>query len=131
MNAILYQEEPSELTREALKYFKKAEKIINKSKKTNKPKSKKLLILMIIIIILCIAFTFSVIFALINQSNDKIIDNISAMGIDISRLTREEAKQKLQNSLQTRIETDIVLKHNDEDYILSPSQFDFSYDSKH
>lgn len=128
MNAILYQEEPSELTREALKYFKKAEKIINKSKKTNKPKSKKLLILMIIIIILCIAFTFSVIFALINQSNDKIIDNISAMGIDISRLTREEAKQKLQNSLQTRIETDIVLKHNDEDYILSPSQFDFSYD---
>lgn len=128
MNAILYQEEPSELTKSALKYFKKAEKIIYKSEHKKDPKKKKLIIAFIISSILLIAFVFSVIFALINQSNDKIIANISAMGIDISNLTVSEAKQKLQENLEEKLETDIVLKHNDEDYILTPSQFEFTYD---
>lgn len=128
MNAILYQEEPSELTKSALKYFKKAEKIIYKSQHKNDKKNKKFIIAFIIIAILLIAFVFSVIFALINQNNNKIISNISAMGIDISNLTVDEAKQKLQENLETRLETDIVLKHNDEDYVLTPSQFEFTYD---
>ena len=130
MNAILYQDETSKLTKDALKYFKKAEKIIKKSQRNNENKNsnKKMIILCVIIVAFLIVFTFSTIFALINEKNNKIVNNISAMGIDISNLTIEEAKQKLQDNLKSRIQTDIVLKHNDEDYVLSPSQFDFSYD---
>ena len=80
----------------------------------------KMIILCVIIVAFLIVFTFSTIFALINEKNNKIINNISAMGIDISNLTIEEAKQKLQDNLKSRIQTDIVLKHNDEDYVLSP-----------
>ena len=128
MNAILYQESSSELTKNALKYFKKAEKIINKSKHKKSNHNRKLIIVFTIVAIVLVCFIFSVIFALINQTNNRIISNISAMGVDISNLTMDEAKQKLQEKIQERLETDIVLKHNDEDYILTPSQFDFSYD---
>lgn len=128
MNAILYQESSSELTKNALKYFKKAEKIINKSKHKKSNHNRKLIIVFTIVAIVLVCFIFSVIFALINQANNRIISNISAMGVDISNLTMDEAKQKLQEKIQERLETDIVLKHNDEDYILTPSQFDFSYD---
>lgn len=128
MNAILYQESSSELTKNALKYFKKAEKIINKSKHKKSNHNRKLIIVFTIVAIVLACFIFSMIFALINQANNRIISNISAMGVDISNLTMNEAKQKLQEKIQERLETDIVLKHNDEDYILTPSQFDFSYD---
>ena len=128
MNAILYQESSSELTKNALKYFKKAEKIINKSKHKKSNHNRKLIIVFTIVAIVLVCFIFSVIFALINQANNRIISNIFAMGVDISNLTMDEAKQKLQEKIQERLETDIVLKHNDEDYILTPSQFDFSYD---
>ena len=128
MNAILYQESSSELTKNALKYFKKAEKIINKSKHKKSNHNRKLIIVFTIVAIVLVCFIFSVIFALINQANNRIISNISAMSVDISNLTMDEAKQKLQEKIQERLETDIVLKHNDEDYILTPSQFDFSYD---
>ena len=95
MNAILYQDETSKLTKNALKYFKKAEKIIKKSQRNNENKNsnKKIILLCVIIVAFLIVFTFSTIFALINEKNNKIVNNISAMGIDISNLTIEEAKQ--------------------------------------
>lgn len=129
MNAILYTGKTDVLTQEELKYFKQAEKIIKKSKSGNPNKKSHVKIILILTIILAIALLmFSTIFALLNTKSDKITKNISIMGIDVSDLTKEEAIEKLNESLNERLTNDIVLKHNEENYILTPAQIEFGYD---
>ena len=129
MNAILFTDNSNELTKNELKYFKKAEKIIKDAKKEKKQKESKIKICIIVLSVLAILLlVFSTIFAIINIKSDKITKNISIMGIDVSELTREEATAKLKDVCDTRISTDIVLKHNDESYVLPPEQIDVSYD---
>lgn len=135
MNAILYTGSKDVLTENELKYFKQAEKIIKKSQKENQRKnnnktSKTKIIIILVIILAIILLVFSTIFALLNSKNNKIINNIEILGIDVSELTREEATEKINSELEERISNDIVLKHNEENYILPPKQIEFEYNIK-
>ena len=64
-------------------------------KKYNKKIILSAIILGIVILILAI---FSTIFALINMSNTKIVKGVKIDGIDVSGLSKEEAKEKIESA---------------------------------
>lgn len=135
MNAILYNtDNNTSLTQEEI--FKEAKQIIENSSnnfkntnKSNKKNHSKWLIITICLIVFIVLLTiFSTIFALIHVNSNKIISGISILGIDVSNLTREEAKEKINTSLDSRLNSNLVFKHNEELYNVLPSQLEFSFD---
>lgn len=109
-------------TKDENKYLEKAENIEKKSKKP--------LIIGLSIAggVLVLVALFCVIFSLININNNKILKNISIMGLNVENLTKEEANEKLNNLVKDRLETDIVFKHNDQSFTLLPKEIEFNYD---
>jgi vancomycin resistance protein YoaR len=129
MNAILFTGDNSPLTKEEVKVFKEAKKIISTNNDNNKKKHSKLFIFGIILIVLLIILgVLSTIFALINMNNDKILNGISILGIDVSNKTKEDAKETLTQALSNRLDDDVILKHNEEMYTFLPNQVDANYD---
>ena len=90
-------------------------KEVEKNKKEEKPKNKKNIILPIIIvsIIFIIALIFSTIFAIININNNNIVSGMKIEGIDVSGLSRDEAKSKIELVYNEKIEKDITLKYKE------------------
>ena len=97
----------------------------NESQKTGK---KKIIPIISIAVIVCLLIVFSVIFALININNDKILSGISIMGIDVSNLSQDEAIKKLEEVIQIKQETDIVLKYEEYETTLNAKQLSIKYD---
>lgn len=88
-------------------------------------KSKKSIIFYIIIaILILIIITFSTIFAIKNKKNPYILNNISISGIDVSCLTKDEAKDRIQNVLNQKLSQEIILTHND--FVITISSNDFN-----
>lgn len=83
--------------------------------------------LIIPISILAILIIFSVIFSIINMGNNKILNNIYVRGIDVSNLTKEEAKDKLESSFKSNIESSVLLNFEDYSLSLLPSEINFEY----
>ena len=73
------------------------DKLKEENKKTKR--NPKIPIIVTTAIIILLLF-FSVIFALVNINNDKILSNISIMGIDVGGMSREEAEEAVLNALQ-------------------------------
>lgn len=94
----------------------------------NNNKKKKIIIATIIGVLIIIALFFSTIFALININNDKIIKGISIEGIDMSGLTKEEAKSKLEEIYNKKKETEIKIKHKEYESTISPILLEVNYD---
>lgn len=78
-------------------------------------------------ILLIAAMVFSVIFALINKSNDKIVKGVSIKGIDVSNLTREQATEQLNEVLKKQLKKDITLKHADFETVVTPEQIEMNF----
>ncbi len=74
---------------------------------------KKIYILAFLVIILLLLF-FSVIFSLVNINNNKILRNISINNIDISNMTKEEAKLKIDNIINVKSSNNINFTDNNE-----------------
>ena len=110
--------------------FKKTEKVKNKDyKKMNSSKKKKWIILTVIIgILIVVALFFSTIFALTNINNEKMISGLTIEGIEISGLTKEEAKSKLETIYNEKKEKEINLKYEDYENSLNPSMLEVNYD---
>ena len=66
----------------------------------------------IIGILIFVLFVFSVIFALININNEKIYNNVSVMGIDVSNLTLEEARKTVSDKINEKLSKDIILNND-------------------
>lgn len=79
------------------------------------------------LVILILIALFCTIFSFLNMNNQKIMKNISVMGIDIQDLTKEEAINKIKEATEERITTDVVFKHNDQTVNLIPKEIEFSY----
>ena len=132
MNAILYNSDTTSLDSEGV--FEEAKQIIEKNSNTTfktpqkKKHTKSIIITICILIFLIILGILSTIFALVNINSDKIISGISILGIDVSNLTQEEAKEKLSNILNSRLETNLVFSHNEVLYNVLPSQLECSFD---
>ena len=133
MNAILYNtNNDSSISEEEI--FKEAEQIIenNNEESFSKPKKEKRkkwpIVLICLIILLIILGILSTIFALLNINNNKIISGVSILGIDVSKLTKEEATNKINETLNTRLNSDLVFSHNEQLYNILPSQLECSFD---
>jgi len=95
---------------------KKLKKVENKKKKMMFP-------IIIITALICCLIVFSVIFALININNEKILSGIKIMGIDVSNLKQQEAIQKLEEITQNKEIEDIILKYEDYETTINGKQF--------
>lgn len=99
--------------------IKKATKKINIERTT--------LIIISVIIVLAIMI-FSIIFAILNINNSNIINGIKIEGIDVSGLTREEAKTKIEAVYNDKKQKDITLKYKDFETTLSQDILETNYD---
>ena len=95
-------------------------------------KSKKTLpIIITVAVILFIAMFFSIIFALLNMNNNKIIEGISVLGIDVSNLTVEDATNKINTAIQERFSDEnntLILKRGDEETSVTANTFNATFD---
>jgi len=85
-------------------------------KRENKRKTKKInkkITIITVLIIFIILLFFSVIFSLINIGNEKIVNGVKVNNIDISNLTRDEAKEILQKYYEEIILKDINLYYKE------------------
>ena len=115
------EEKPKEQEKE----MKKMEDDTKKKREKNK---KKIIVISVIIgILLIIGLFISTIFALINIGNNKIMDGISVSGIDISGLTKEEAKQRLEEIYNPKKEKEIKLQRGEYETTISPILMEVDY----
>lgn len=113
------QEPEQKSTNNKTNNFKKTTKKINIEKTT----------LIIISVIIAIAIMiFSIIFAILNINNSNIINGIKIEGIDVSGLTREEAKTKIEAVYNDKKQKDITLKYKDFETTLSQDILETNYD---
>ncbi|MBQ2938719.1 MAG: VanW family protein [Clostridia bacterium] len=61
-------------------------------------------------------------FTLVNTKNDKVINNVYIKGIDVSGLTKEEAKEKISEYINSSVPEEIKLKHDDFETSISTDQ---------
>ena len=113
--------------------FKKSEEKPKKQEKDmkkmegKKSKRKYAVIAVSLGIVLLVALFISTIFALVNINNENIISGVSISGIDVSGLSREEAKGKLEAVYNEKKENDIDLEHNEFETTLSPELMEVNY----
>lgn len=111
------------------KEVKKAEeqfKVSPDAKKMTK-KKKALIISSIILGVLLIVGLFSIIFAILNMGNDKILGKVTVNGIDISSTSKEEAVEKLKELTENTINSDLTFAYEEFQTTISPKQLEVSY----
>ena len=100
-----------------------------KEKKAKKKltKKQKFIFLFSILGVLLLLFLFSIIFALFNVGNDKILSKISINEMDVSNLSKQEALDRIKEVTDQRIEKDISLTYHEYETSISPKQLEVSY----
>lgn len=104
--------------------FKKAEP-------SKKQKSNKVIPIVVSLFIVLFVMIFSVVFALFNMNNEKILKGISILGIDISDLTVEEAKTKINNAIEERFKDEnnnLILKIGENETSVTAYTFNAKFD---
>lgn len=121
-------EEKPEMKVDNVKDENKKEKI--KKENNNNPKSKKKYVILGIIIgiFLVVGILLSTIFALVNINNEKIINGVSISGVDVSGLSKEEAKGTIESLYHVKKEKEIDLKYEDYEASLNPTLMEVNYD---
>ncbi len=100
----------------------------NIKKATKKINIEKTTLIIISVIIVIAIMIFSIIFAILNINNSNIINGIKIEGIDVSGLTREEAKTKIEAVYNDKKQKDITLKYKDFETTLSQDILEANYD---
>ena len=100
-----------------------------KNKKVDKAKRKKRLIITEIIlgIIILVGLLFSTIFALININNSKIISGVKIEGIEVSGLSKDEARIKLETIYTEKVQKEIPIKYNEFESSINPTMIELKY----
>ncbi len=115
--------------KEEAKNETKAEKIAieeeSKWKEPQKTKSKGKMMVIIIAIIVILAL-LSTIFAILNIDNHKIVKGVYIQGIEVSNLTEEEAKEKIQQKIEEITKRDITLVYKDYSTTITPEQLELN-----
>lgn len=104
--------------------FKKAEP-------SKKQKSNKVIPIVVSLFIVLFVMIFSVVFALFNMNNEKILKGISILGINISDLTVEEAKTKVNNAIEERFKDEnnnLILKIGENETSVTANTFNAKFD---
>ena len=61
------------------------------------------------------------------MNSNKIISGISILGIDVSNLTKDEAKEKVSSLLNERLNTNLVFSNNEQIFNALPAELGCSY----
>ncbi len=121
-------EEKKVISKESEKELKTSVEKANKEVENAQKNKRNMMPIIFITTLICILIVFSVIFALININNDKILNGISIMGIDISQLTQEEATKRIEELIQTKETEDITLKYEEYETTINGKQFNIKFD---
>lgn len=122
-NQILERQEEDETELE-----ESSEQIKSNIKEENKKSKKnKLIIILFISSILIILLTLSCIFAIINRNSGKIINGIKINGIEVSGMTKDNAKQKINEEVTKLLEEQIMLKYQDYEIGIDTKQIDAKF----
>lgn len=132
LNTIEVKEEPKReenLEKQETKELAKIEETPEYVKDMLKNKKRKAIIFVCIVIIIILLIAVSTFFALFNINNTNIITGVKIKDIDVSDLSIEDSKNKLQKVLDDELLAEIKLKYNNEyEITLAPSQIEFKYD---
>ena len=104
------------------------EKVKKEKDKKEPKKSKKKVIMITISILIVLGLIISIIFALLNINNEKIINGVSISEIDLSGLSKEEAKTKIENLYGEKKKKEINLKYSEYETTLNPEVLEVEYD---
>lgn len=118
------KEDNDKMVEEDSMKFKKAEP-------SKKQKSNKVIPIVVSLFIVLFVMIFSVVFALFNMNNEKILKGISILGIDISDLTVEEAKTKVNNAIEERFKDEnnnLILKIGENETSVTANTFNAKFD---
>ena len=118
------KEKFKQIQNEPKKVEKNLEKMIEKTKKKRKIK---LILAITIPIIIAVALIFSTIFALLNMNKTSIVSGIKIEGIDVSGLSKEEAKSKLEKIYQEKLEKEIPAKYQDYETTINANLLETTY----
>ena len=121
-------EEKIDVKTEKQEDIKKEEVKKPEENKEVKKKKKSVIPIIVTTVLICFLIIVSVIFALINVNNDKILSGITIMGIDVSELSQEEATKKLEETISEKEASDITLKYNDYETNINAKQFNTKFD---
>ena len=83
------------------------------------------ILVFIAIIILIIAFG---IFTVYNANNDNIVSGVFIKNVDVSNLSKDEAKEKISSYINENLPENIALKHNDFETSIPLSSLNLSFD---
>lgn len=81
-----------------------------------------------IIIFFILVLLIFIIFTIYNINNQNIVKGVSILGIDISGLSKEEATEKINNTILENIPSEIKLKHNDYETSIDTNSLEISID---
>jgi len=98
----------------------------------NQEKEKKghSLFLLIIILVISILLVIFTIFTLYNIFNSNIISGVHIKNIDVSNLSKSDAKYQIENYLKEQLPEEITLKHGDFVATISTSQIESKFNIK-
>lgn len=96
-----------------------------KNKKSNK---KMIIFISVVCVIILMLLIVSTIFALLNMNNSKIVSGVKIEGIDISGLTIDEAKSKIDTIYKEKKEKSIDLQYKEYETEISPELIETNYD---
>ena len=101
------------------------------TKTSKKDENSKLGITLLIIVILIIILALSsTIFAIINMGNEKIMKGITIGKIDVSKLTREEAKEVLEEIYSEKAENQIYLTYGEYETAITYDALEVKYQTE-
>ena len=108
---------------------KKAKKLEKEIKKMDNKKSKKKYIIIggIVAFIIIIGIFISTIFALVNINNSNMMAGVSIEGVEVSGLSKEEAKAKMETIYQEKKEKEIPIKYEEYETTLNPTLMEVNY----
>ena len=93
----------------------------------NKIKRKIFIIVLFIIIFIAIAI-FSTIFSFLNINNQNIISGVSINYIDVSGLSKEEAKERVENVFNEKINKEIKVIYGEYESTINPTLIEAKFD---
>lgn len=85
----------------------------NNKIKNKQGKNKVFIIAIVMSIIIITLLVLSCVFAIINKNSDTIINGIKINGIEISGMTKDNAKQKINEEITKLLEEQVILKYKD------------------
>ena len=103
-------------------------KRVEVKEKSKQIKARTIIIPLILILAIML---FSVIFSLLNMNNNKILEKISILGIDVSKLSVEEATNKINNAIEERFKDEnnsLILKKGESETNITANTFNAKFD---